>query len=159
MDRFTPSNAPVKRVKTLQFGVLDPDFIVCQWWCIAMTLHGLHQRGNAHIPKHMHHTNTLVPHSVVTRLPTLISPSAMTRDDQSWVGQLIHASGCSIAAPNAPPMAQVHRIALATLDTLSLPSPCFTLVLSRRWSKFYDVSAGTPPSSLYQGYVCLDGWG
>lgn len=27
-DRFTHSNAPVRRIKAVQFGVLDPDFIV-----------------------------------------------------------------------------------------------------------------------------------
>lgn len=33
MDRFTPSNAPVKRLKALQFGILDPDFIVSLLFC------------------------------------------------------------------------------------------------------------------------------
>ena len=28
MDRFTHSSAPVKKVQAVQFGVLDPDFIV-----------------------------------------------------------------------------------------------------------------------------------
>ena len=28
MDRFTHSSAPVKKVKAVQFGILDPDFIV-----------------------------------------------------------------------------------------------------------------------------------
>lgn len=27
-DRFTYSSAPVRRVKAVQFGILDPDFIV-----------------------------------------------------------------------------------------------------------------------------------
>ena len=28
MDRFPYSSAPVKRVKAIQFGILDPDFVV-----------------------------------------------------------------------------------------------------------------------------------
>lgn len=28
MDRFTHSSAPVKKVQAVQFGILDPDFIV-----------------------------------------------------------------------------------------------------------------------------------
>jgi hypothetical protein len=27
-DRFSHSSAPVRRVKAIQFGILDPDFIV-----------------------------------------------------------------------------------------------------------------------------------
>ena len=27
MDRFTHSTAPIKRVRGLQFGILDPDFM------------------------------------------------------------------------------------------------------------------------------------
>jgi len=28
MDRFSYSSAPIRRVKAIQFGVLDPDFLV-----------------------------------------------------------------------------------------------------------------------------------
>lgn len=28
MDRFAHSNAPVRKVKGLQFGILDPDYVV-----------------------------------------------------------------------------------------------------------------------------------
>ena len=28
LDRFPYSSAPVKRVKAIQFGILDPDFVV-----------------------------------------------------------------------------------------------------------------------------------
>jgi len=28
MDRFSYSSAPVKKIKGIQFGILDPDFLV-----------------------------------------------------------------------------------------------------------------------------------
>ena len=42
MDRFTYSSAPQRKVKALQFGVLDADFLVgagavgfCGWVCVG----------------------------------------------------------------------------------------------------------------------------
>ena len=31
LDRFPYSSAPVKRVKAIQFGILDPDFVEQHW--------------------------------------------------------------------------------------------------------------------------------
>ena len=33
MDRFTYSSAPVKRVKGIQFGVIDPQYLVLPSTC------------------------------------------------------------------------------------------------------------------------------
>ena len=49
MDRFAYSSAPVKRVKGIQFGVLDPQYLVppvpdSSWGCIAAASLTLLQR-------------------------------------------------------------------------------------------------------------------
>jgi hypothetical protein len=33
MDKFPYSSAPLRRVKAVQFGIIDPDFLVR--WCLA----------------------------------------------------------------------------------------------------------------------------
>ena len=38
MDRFTHSSAPVKKVQAVQFGILDPDFIVSAHMCCTYAI-------------------------------------------------------------------------------------------------------------------------
>lgn len=39
MDRFTHSSAPVKKVQAVQFGILDPDFVVSSAMTMAYSLY------------------------------------------------------------------------------------------------------------------------
>jgi hypothetical protein len=48
MDRFTPSRAPVKRVKAVQFGIWNPEEIVS-----PVTLHTMHAVAHAATPHSM----------------------------------------------------------------------------------------------------------
>lgn len=57
MDRFAYSSAPVKRVKGIQFGVLDPQYLVppvpdSSWGCIAAASLTLLQRLHGGLQLH-----------------------------------------------------------------------------------------------------------
>lgn len=50
-DRFSYSSAPVRRIKGIQFGILDPDFIVRRFLSRRVPVSACFPRGGSTFPR------------------------------------------------------------------------------------------------------------
>ena len=128
MERFTHSSAPVKKVQAVQFGILDPDFIVsvdvyCTIWTVCKNPYLYLVAASRQLMRD--HKSAVC--SGGTLLSKLRSAKRMKRANQRRVASVTLRWELLTALSSVRPTGQVFRTAQGTLVTLSWPRPCIIL--------------------------------